>query len=184
MASESPTEKLNEYRYRLLLMSIAVLQLAPVISDTPQDARGYGLLWGIVLIAAVYAAAGNRRVTSTMAALAIVGFSARVYTLFVPHGADEALRQHYLELSQLGITALFLAVVIFMMLKDIARDPRIDADSVAGAVCVYLLVGLMWAMFYGMVEFVEPGSFRAPRPTSRTPTVSCSPSFRLPTTAT
>jgi len=163
MAPESFSERIEHSKYRILLASLALLNLLPVLSDNPHDVRGYGLLWGIVLVAAVHAAAANRRVTIAMALLAIVGFGGRVYTLFMPADAGTtAVQQDYIELGQLALTALFLAFVIFMLLKAIARATSISGDTVAGAICVYLLVGLFWAMLYGMIETTEPGSFRGP----------------------
>ena len=162
MAFESFPEKLEHRKYTVLLASIALLNLIPVLSENPRDARGYGLLWGIVLLAAIHAAAGNRRVTITMALLAVFGYGFRVYTLFTPATVTAENAQDYVEFGQMAWTATFLGFVIFMLLKAIARADRISGDTVAAAICVYLLVGLFWTMLYGMVEIAEPGSFRGP----------------------
>ncbi len=161
MAFRYFSDKLEHRKYTVLLASLAVLNLIPVLSDNP-EARGYGLLWGVVLLAAVHAAAGNRRVTITMAVLAIGGYTGRLYTLFVPATATAERTQDYVEVSQMAFTAIFIGFVIVMMLKAIAGAAKISRDTVAGSICVYLLIGLFWAMLYGMVEITEPGSFRVP----------------------
>ena len=162
MTSESFSEKLKRRKFTVLLVALALLNLIPVISENPRDVRGYSLLWVIVLVAAVHAAAGNRRVTITLALLGIFGYGFRLYTLFMPAMATAGNTQDYAEFGQMALTAIFLGLVIFMLLKAIASANRIRGDTVAGAICVYLLVGLFWAMLYGMVEIAEPGSFRAP----------------------
>src|SRR5688500_9274387 len=36
----------------------------------------------------------------------------------------------------------------------------LTGDSIYGAVCGYLFLGLAWAMLYSMIEAVQPGSFQ------------------------
>ena len=56
-----------------------------------------------------------------------------------------------------------LAVVAGALLRSLfAQDRRVDADSIYGAISVYLLAGLIWAMAFALLEKHEPGSFRFP----------------------
>ena len=54
---------------------------------------------------------------------------------------------------------LFLVIVALTILLDLFQSIKVTADTLAGAVCVYLLIGLVWGYLYLMVEFVHPESF-------------------------
>ncbi len=53
----------------------------------------------------------------------------------------------------------FYAVSSVIILVHIIRDKRIQADTLYGAVCVYLMLGLTWYMIYSFFEHINPGSF-------------------------
>jgi hypothetical protein len=58
-----------------------------------------------------------------------------------------------------GLKLCFLALVTFSLVADIARSRRVNMDVVFGACCVYLLIGLIWAALYALLEAAVPGSF-------------------------
>jgi hypothetical protein len=55
--------------------------------------------------------------------------------------------------------SLFLALVGIKILIDLFQTKKITEDSLAGAVCVYLLIGLVWTYLYLIIEVFIPGSF-------------------------
>jgi hypothetical protein len=55
-----------------------------------------------------------------------------------------------------AVFAIFLTV---MILGEVLRGEEVTRDSIHGGICVYLLMGYAWALFYGLVEVVHPGSF-------------------------
>ncbi|MEN8728315.1 MAG: ion channel [Desulfuromonadales bacterium] len=55
--------------------------------------------------------------------------------------------------------SLFLFLVGIKILIDLFRARKVTGDSLAGAVCVYLLIGLIWAYLYLIIEVFFPGSF-------------------------
>ena len=52
---------------------------------------------------------------------------------------------------------LFLATGTAM--KQIAVGNNISANRIVGAICVYLMLGVIWALSYGLLEVMIPGSF-------------------------
>jgi Ion channel len=50
---------------------------------------------------------------------------------------------------------LGLAVVVHAILVS----PRLTVDSVFGAICGYLLLGMAWALLYSAIDSLSPGSF-------------------------
>jgi len=68
--------------------------------------------------------------------------------------------------TALGIEAL-LAIAILgfvgaVILADIARTRTVTMDTIFGAACVYLLLGLFWGSLYRLVLWADPGAFRFP----------------------
>src|SRR5205085_878481 len=58
------------------------------------------------------------------------------------------------------VAALFLALTVATILRVIYREEFISADSVYGAFCGYLLLGVAFGHLYCVLESVKPGSFR------------------------
>jgi len=61
----------------------------------------------------------------------------------------------------LGLTgeSLFLFLVAVTILYDLFHSKKVTRDTLAGAVCVYLLIGLIWSYLYLLTEICVPGSF-------------------------
>ncbi len=53
----------------------------------------------------------------------------------------------------------FLLVAISFTLKQVAMETDISPNRLVGAVCVYLLLGVIWAVAYTILEMISPESF-------------------------
>jgi hypothetical protein len=54
----------------------------------------------------------------------------------------------------------FFAYTMTIILAYLFREREVSADVIMGAVCVYLLLGLMWGLVFSVLETFGPGSFR------------------------
>jgi voltage-gated potassium channel Kch len=59
----------------------------------------------------------------------------------------------------------FLLVAIAYTLGHVARGTDINVNRLIGAVCIYLLLGVIWAVAYTAIEIIAPGSFKGFAPT-------------------
>lgn len=66
-----------------------------------------------------------------------------------------------------AILGLCLALAAGVSLHEVLVSRQVDANAVAGAVCVYLLAGLLFAMAFLLIEALQPGSFRGVEPGQR-----------------
>ena len=70
---------------------------------------------------------------------------------------------HYIFPDLFMYSLLMACLVVFYthmtMLRHVLRETSVDADTIAGAICIYLLLGMVWAMVYSLVEQFSPGSF-------------------------
>ena len=59
-----------------------------------------------------------------------------------------------------GVTFAFCMLTMTIALRDVVmRDRGVDANRLAGAVSVYLLMGLNWAIVFKFLTLVDPGAF-------------------------
>jgi hypothetical protein len=58
------------------------------------------------------------------------------------------------------IGSVFLILCVAVILGEIYRASQTSFDDVCGALCAYLLIGLIFSHLYCVVEQLSPGSFR------------------------
>jgi hypothetical protein len=58
------------------------------------------------------------------------------------------------------IGSLFFAFTVIMILGYLFREDKITGDIIMGAICVYFLMGLIWAFVFSTMEMLQPGSFK------------------------
>lgn len=56
------------------------------------------------------------------------------------------------------VSMLFFIFVTVTILEHILKSKEVTADTLYAAVCVYLLLGIMWASIYGVLEYLTPGA--------------------------
>src|SRR5262249_53797379 len=57
---------------------------------------------------------------------------------------------------------VFRCYVVWRVVRRVLRDRIITLDTVAGAACVYFLLGMIWADLFFVLERWRPGSFHVP----------------------
>ena len=58
------------------------------------------------------------------------------------------------------LSMLLLAILTGLVLEHVFREGPITADRIRGAVAAYLLLGLVWAFAYALVEHYLPGGMK------------------------
>ena len=141
----------DRYRYAYLLATLALLIIArPFL---PDFGRNFVIaMLGLSLItAAVTSAAGRYQVW-----VGVVMTCAIVLSSLAP--AEPGSFGSALLSPALGV--IYWALTAFLILRRIlVRTSRVTADTVNGAICVYLVMGLGWSHAYALLEAVHPGSF-------------------------
>jgi Ion channel len=70
---------------------------------------------------------------------------------------------HFVDGRWLHILWLLVAIAFFaftaaVLLRQALGD-SVTRDTIAGAICVYLLLGVVWAFTFNLIEVTHPGSF-------------------------
>jgi voltage-gated potassium channel Kch len=108
-------------------------------------------IFALIIISGVIATVGNGPIVM-LAILFGVG------SVFV--GWEGLERSNlYVHLFNDLYSLLFIGFLVVLILRQVFRAGPITTRRVQGSVAVYLLLGLLWAVSYEMVELLQPGSF-------------------------
>ena len=148
----STLEFITKYKFIYLLLSLLFFFLIyPFFQNFVATRMVLHVIFSIVLLTAIYAVSqtGAMRLVAIMLLLpALVG---TWFGYLVSHPI--------LHLTTMGFTVLFLAFTGILIASDVFHEEKVTLDTISGAICIYLLVGLTWAELYSLIEFFEPGSF-------------------------
>lgn len=110
-----------------------------------------GLLFLALLLGTVVSVSKGR--AGTLSAL-LLAFPAVVFWLVgivvASHGVD--VIRHLLLIA-------FLGYVIWVMLRAIFDRRQVTFNTVCASLCIYLLLGLVWALAYSVVDVLDPAAF-------------------------
>lgn len=74
------------------------------------------------------------------------------------------------SVAKFSLTSMFLALLVVIVLIEVFRDNRITFHRIQGAIAAYLLIGVLWALLYRMLELFttafQRGLTAIPTPTS------------------
>jgi hypothetical protein len=54
----------------------------------------------------------------------------------------------------------FLLIAVFCTFKQVVVGTDVSTNRLVGSVCIYLLLGVIWAVAYSILEMTFPGSFQ------------------------
>jgi len=116
-----------------------------------------GLVFSGLLVIGVWSLKGGGRFYTVGMAFVVAGVVFNVLAI----NMHSPFFQYASILSLIG----FMFVAISFTMKQVAVSTNITANRLVGAICVYLLLGVIWAMFYTLVHTISPGSFAGFSPT-------------------
>ena len=144
------------FRDRFLFLLISILCLL-VIAPIFKDFIGIRILMNAfitaILISGTYAASKKIYITITAASLALP----MLVSIWISHFADIPLLVFVGDCF--GIA--FIAFLVVVILSFIFREHEVTINVIYASIVVYLLIAIMWAFIYSVLESIHPGSFAA-----------------------
>ncbi len=164
MSKDAPVSlptRLYPHRFTILLAALVVnLLLAPVLvsfSGLQDSAFGGGLsLASLVVLMLAAALAVSHKRSTTLGTLALAAGALLAEGLEYATGSGAALFAHHI------LDALFLLVVTALLIRHVFTQPRVTLNLINAALCAYLILGLMCAAGFAVIEIARPGSFHLP----------------------
>ncbi|MBN1282726.1 MAG: two pore domain potassium channel family protein [Proteobacteria bacterium] len=90
---------------------------------------------------------------------AAAGLSATVAGGFAYHPSlgESPLFLLYL-VSSFGF-ALFALIAVMAMIKAVFSSKQVTADTIVGSICIYVMIGMMFAFIYAGITVIDPAAF-------------------------
>jgi hypothetical protein len=147
-------------RFHFLAISITLtLGLRPFLEGPIGIEVLMDIFVTLILISGLYAASQSKRLFRIGLLIA--------FPAFVAHWLSYFLELPFAALVGEICAALFFTFMVVLVLNYLVKEREITADVIAGAICGYLLIGLMWSNFFSVLEMLQPGSFDIPENVSR-----------------
>jgi voltage-gated potassium channel len=138
-----------------LLAALLVFLLGVPLADDVMMASGpvvKSFVYSCFLFIGVWSLKKSARFFSVGIALVIAGIILNVLGVNFPSAV--------FVYGSLGALFGFLLICIFCTIKQVVLGTDISANRLVGAVSIYLLLGVIWAVAYSILEMIFPGSFQ------------------------
>jgi hypothetical protein len=140
------------HHFWLLLVALAALLIGyPYFDNSRTGAFLGGVTSLLTLTGAIFAVRTNRWVFGIAVALALATVAASAKAFLGGVRGDWAVEATFTAFYA------FIAVAVFI---EVIRTRHVGSDTMYGAVCVYLLVGMAFGSLYDLIETLHPGSFQ------------------------
>jgi hypothetical protein len=139
-------------RFLFLLVSLMLLFFVyPFVHEKVTGFLIFDIIFLVIFLSGIYAISDDRKPFTIALFLCSVAFGARLFGYFV-----ESTSLHAISLS---FFLLFFILMELSILTHILKVEKVTTDTVLGAICAYLLIGMIWAMMFLLIEIHQPGSF-------------------------
>ncbi len=147
-----PVSEKNNFLY--LTVGIIVLLFVGAISDQFEGLVGHQMVQAFSVINIVVGIYGFK--SEKMWFHSTLGIIVSIVSIIVIGVVLELLKWYYLHLILLFCFYLW---AIWLAGKQVLFTGSVDANRIVGAICIYLLMGLIWALMYLFIAQAIPGAF-------------------------
>lgn len=135
----------------LFLYLLATLVLYPYVENKPIAYLVFRVFGGAGMLFAVYAINLRRTVLVCMLLLAIPAEWHHIVQFKADAGA--------LSIFGIVLSFVFDTFIVVVIFRRVILGAQPNAETILGALCIYLLVGFSFASIFGMVATLQPKAF-------------------------
>ena len=139
-------------RMSYLLVAVLVL-FVYLLQEVENSFPGMDIVFAILILASIYVAGSERRWLVIAVLLAIPTLALSAVSSANDWPPDT------LTFIYLGFIAAFVIFATLAVIREVLLADRVTVHTISGAMVVYLLIGLAWALLYIIAEGRHPGSF-------------------------
>ncbi|HEY1511610.1 MAG TPA: potassium channel family protein [Solirubrobacteraceae bacterium] len=152
----TPQPAVAQYRYGMVFVLVLTVVVFLIVAPDGDGSRA--LAFALVGAALLVSICTSRERTVVLRRRAVIGtVTITIVTLLTAVGVIP----HSITLAVTALMALAVPATLGGGLLRLVRERGATAQAVAGALAIYLLVGLAFASAIGFVAAVEPGNFFA-----------------------
>ena len=157
-------QKLSENRFFILLVLIlSTIVLTPFL-DHFLETRILMDIFLTVLFFSIIFAIKSKRSHLIIASILVLPLILSTWSIYFYDSTQTSIFTRIFG-------AMFFGYTVIIILQMIARSTDITRETIFASVVAYLLIALMWAFFYMILEMVVPGSFSFPGKSIRAETM-------------
>jgi hypothetical protein len=143
--------KIGQYGF-LLLSLLSMIALRAFLEGFVGAALLADVLLTCILLSGIYALSNHALVSRFACLLAVVIFLLKVaYYL-----SDKPI---FFTLHT-ALSLLFITQMLVMILKHLLTEKEVTGDLIMGGACAFILLGIIWAYSYYLLEIFQPNSFK------------------------
>jgi voltage-gated potassium channel len=155
--SMAPTSDHHRWRFAVVLVASLLLVVAqPIMSGLFDNQVSFDVFFSLLIIAVLLLAFEEREHRRIAISLGLAAF----LSVWVSHGLGGWAGRLLLVGAHL-LAACFFAFALYGIIRAIFVK-QASSGAIFGAVCGYILLGIIWTLLYSAVETVSPGSFDMP----------------------
>jgi len=139
----------------LLIVLVGMMAAQPLIGH--RSVMGGAIsdaVLGMICLYLFFIIFGARWQKHTALALVVSAFASNLAVYLLPRDVHIVA-----EVAYHCLMVAFLGFAVAVILGDIFAKSEIRGDDVVGAICGYLLLGLVWANLYTLTYLLVPGTF-------------------------
>jgi len=134
----------------LLIALLALIGIYPIFEGRVWGGLLMEIMLSLILLSSVLTLMENRR---TMVA-GLILLAPPLTLNWISHYNNSLIITSLMSYT----TIVFMLFVVIMIGRTILNKPQVTRDSIFGALCIYLLLGIVWALVYSIIELHNPGS--------------------------
>jgi hypothetical protein len=123
------------------------------LQEVENSVPALDIVFATVILAAIYVAGSERNWLFVAILIAVPTLTLSVFTDISDWPPDT------LGYIYLGFITAFIAYATIAVIREVLLADRVTIHTISGAMVVYLLIGLVWALLYVIAEGRHPESF-------------------------
>lgn len=146
------TEAIFQRRFFFLFLALLLPYLVhPLIATEVVGIFVLDLAFSLVLIMGVFAVSDRKHLAVGALALVLIA-QALTWT-------SHAISNHVLILTGSAVNCIYLLYTVSLLLKHVIHSKTPTTNTIFAALCIYLLLGFIWAFLYSFIQDLDPHSF-------------------------
>lgn len=143
----------GNFIYMLIGLLLLVL-IGPAISHLFPELSGIitSLAFLSVMVVGVWSLNIDRKWYLVAISLMIIGLMSSFINIFITSKA--------VYMFGLFVTFLFCILSMVIAMRHILFSGSITVNKIVGSVCIYMLLGIAWAILYIFMDVIDPGAFK------------------------
>ena len=137
--------------FLLFLFLLTSLVLYPYAENSSFGYYAFRVLGSTAILLSVYVVSFRRGLVIVALLLAVPAFVQRVLNL--------STNASSLSILSIVLSFLFDVFIVVAIFRRVFAPRQPNAETIFGALCIYLLIGFGFASVYGMIEIIRPHAF-------------------------